>query len=513
MKTKFIFVTGGVYSSLGKGITASSIGCLLKDYGFTVTHQKLDPYLNVDSRNISPYQHGENFVTDDGAVGDLDLGNYERFSRTNLTHFSTVTSGKIYSEVLAKERANLYGGKTIQVVPHITDTVAAKLYGIAKLTKADFVIVEIGGTIGDIESNPFIEAISRFALGYGREHVMFAHCCPLISIATVHGELKTKPTQHSVKNLRGMGINPDLLFLRSSVVVDADTIEKLAWSCAIPKEHIFVCNDVESVYYLPYYLNQQNVIQAIAKYFKIRAKLVQSGDWNNFLQQIKDANQHVFKLGLVSQFVELHDAYLSLIEALDLAGYANRAKIEIQYIQANDLTPENVNATLSGLDGIVLGHSETYTKLSGEILALQYCLENHLPILGIDSGFDAACSYVLAKHDLTFNPNYQDELRIGGSDSTLVPDSLLAAIYQTDKIHERHIGHNKLDAKKSACLSQDDIFEVSAHDAQTPTNIDGICVKPAFHPFACFVNYRPEYVSKPGNVDPLLVAFIQALIH
>lgn len=512
MKTKFIFITGGVYSSLGKGITASSIGCLLKEYGFKVTHQKLDPYLNVDSRNISPYQHGENFITDDGAIGDLDLGNYERFSRTNLTHFSTVTSGKIYWEVLNNERANKYAGKTIQVVPHITDAVADKLYGIAELTKTDFVIVEIGGTIGDIESNPFIEAIARFALGYGKENVMFAHCCPLISIATVHGELKTKPTQHSVKNLRGMGINPDILFLRSSVAVDNETKEKLAWSCAIPYENIFICADVDSVYFLPFNLNQQNIIQTITKYFKINKKLIPAGDWNNFLAQINNANQHVLNVGLVGQYIELHDAYLSLIEALDLAGYENKAKIKFHYIQANNLTDKNIAETLSGLDGVVIGNSEAYSQLSGEKITIDYCLNHQLPILGIDSGFDAACEYVLNKHNIHDDIFKSCDLRVGGSESQLIKNSLLTHIYKMPAIHERHYAWHVFNPEYVSVIDNDDQFEIGAVSGFNDHYLDGVCVKADQHPFACFVNYRPEYVSKPGNVDALMSAFIKTLI-
>lgn len=512
MKTKFIFITGGVYSSLGKGITASSIGCLLKDYGFKVTHQKLDPYLNVDSRNISPYQHGENFITDDGAIGDLDLGNYERFSRTNLTHFSTVTSGKIYWEVLNNERSNKYAGKTIQVVPHITDAVADKLYGIAELTQADFVIVEIGGTIGDIESNPFVEAIARFALGYGRENVLFAHCCPLISIATVHGELKTKPTQHSVKNLRGMGINPDLLFLRSSVPVDNETKEKLAWSCAIPYENIFTCDDVASVYFLPFNLNQQNVVGAIAKYFKITKKLIQSSDWNNFLAEINNANKRVLNIGVVGQYIELHDAYLSLIEALNLAGYETGSKIKLHYIQSNNLNNKNIDETFKNLDGIVIGNSEAYSHLDGEKLTIEYCLNKNIPILGIDSGFDAAIEYVLGQNNIKDAFFTECELRVGGDDSLLVKNSVLANIYKTNTIHQRHYSWHLANPIYKQIIENDELFEIGATSNANHAWIDAINVKSGKHPFAIFVNYRPEYVSKPRNVDPLMVAFINSLI-
>ena len=263
METKFIFVTGGVYSSLGKGVTASSIGRILKQLGFSVTMQKLDPYLNVDPSFISPLQHGEVFITKDGAKADLDLGNYERFIDHNLNQYSTVTSGRIYQEVINNERNNKYGGKTVQIIPHITNQIISKIKMLQETNKTDFAIVEIGGTVGDIESLPFIYAICDFTYQYGKQNVMFAHCVPLISVASVYGELKTKPAQHSVKTLRSLGVSPDLLLLRSSEKITAETREKLSWSCSIKDSHIFECMDLKSTYFLPEALHKQGIQNVI----------------------------------------------------------------------------------------------------------------------------------------------------------------------------------------------------------------------------------------------------------
>jgi len=273
VQTKFIFVTGGVYSSLGKGVTASSIGRILKQLGFSVTMQKLDPYLNVDPAFISPLQHGEVFITNDGAKADLDLGNYERFIDHNLNQYSTVTSGRIYQEVINKERHNEYGGKTIQIIPHITNQIIEKINKLHETNQTDFAIIEIGGTVGDIESLPFIHAICEFTYQYGQENVLFAHCVPLISVASVVGELKTKPAQHSVKTLRSLGVSPDLLLLRSSQTIDKETRYKLSWSCGINESKIFECMDLSSTYFLPEALYEQKIQDIILSHFKMTAKV------------------------------------------------------------------------------------------------------------------------------------------------------------------------------------------------------------------------------------------------
>ncbi|MDE5651753.1 MAG: CTP synthase, partial [Ureaplasma sp.] len=318
MSTKFIFVTGGVYSSLGKGITASSIGRILKQLGFSVIMQKLDPYLNVDPMFISPLQHGEVFITKDGAKADLDLGNYERFIDSDLNMYSTVTSGRIYSEVLAKERAGLYNGKTIQVIPHITNQIISKLNKLVETSKTDFAIVEIGGTVGDIESLPFIQAINEFGLLHKKD-VLFAHCVPLIPVASVVGELKTKPAQHSVKTLRSLGINPDILLLRSSEVIDDETKNKLSLLTAIPKENIYECMDLESTYFLPEELYNQKIYKTILKHFGINKINDNFADWISFTKTIRAKKDETLNIGIVGENVELHDAYFSVRSSLELS--------------------------------------------------------------------------------------------------------------------------------------------------------------------------------------------------
>ena len=338
--TKFIFVTGGVVSSLGKGITAASLGRLLKNRGLNVTIQKFDPYINLDPGTMSPYQHGEVFVTDDGAETDLDLGHYERFMDINLNKYSNITTGKVYSSVLRKERRGDYNGGTVQVIPHITNEIKQRLFLAAKETHADIVITEIGGTVGDIESLPFLETIRQMKRDVGSNNVMYIHCT-LVPFIKAAGEMKTKPTQHSVKELRSLGIQPNVIVLRSEMPVPQDMKDKIGLFCDIKPEEVIECIDADSLYEIPLNLQAQHLDQIVVDHFQLNTKEADMTDWKALVDQVKSLSKKV-RIGLVGKYVELQDAYISVVEAMKHAGYKFDADVEVKWVNAEEVNDANV---------------------------------------------------------------------------------------------------------------------------------------------------------------------------
>ncbi|MDP4157714.1 MAG: CTP synthase, partial [Bacillota bacterium] len=379
--TKYIFVTGGVVSSLGKGITAASLGRLLKNRGLSVTIQKFDPYINVDPGTMSPYQHGEVFVTDDGAETDLDLGHYERFIDINLTKYNNVTTGKIYSSVLQKERRGDYLGGTVQVIPHITNEIKERVTRSGKETNADVVITEIGGTVGDIESLPFLEAIRQLKGDLGSDNVMYIHCT-LVPYIRAAGELKTKPTQHSVKEMRSIGIQPNIIVLRTEMPISQDMKDKIALFCDIDKDAVIECADADTLYEIPLALQAQNMDQIVCDHLKLITQEADMTEWKQLVTRVQNLSK-LTKIALVGKYVSLQDAYISVVEALRHAGYKYDTDIEINWINSEDVTAENVNELLEDADGILVPGGFGDRGIEGKIHAIKYARENKKPFLGI----------------------------------------------------------------------------------------------------------------------------------
>ena len=387
--TKYIFVTGGVVSSIGKGIVAASLGRLLKNRGLKVTIQKFDPYINVDPGTMSPYQHGEVFVTDDGAETDLDLGHYERFIDINLNQYSNVTTGKIYSEVIQKERKGEYLGATVQVIPHVTNEIKEKIMRAASTTDSDIIITEVGGTVGDIESLPFLEALRQMKADVGQENVLYIHTT-LIPYLKAAGEMKTKPTQHSVKELRSLGIQPNILVVRTEEEISEGIKEKLAQFCDVPKKAVIESRDVDTLYSIPLNLEAQQMDQIVCDYLNIEAPVADMTEWKKLEQQVLTLSKTV-KIGLVGKYVELPDAYISVVEALKHAGYPFQTDIEIKWIQSEEVTKETVKDYLDDVDGILVPGGFGDRGLEGKIEAIKYARENDIPFLGVCLGMQLAC--------------------------------------------------------------------------------------------------------------------------
>lgn len=386
--TKYIFVTGGVVSSLGKGIVAASLGRLLKNRGLNVTIQKFDPYINVDPGTMSPYQHGEVFVTDDGAETDLDLGHYERFIDINLNKFSNVTTGKIYSTVLKKERRGDYLGGTVQVIPHITNELKDRVYRAGKETNADVVITEIGGTVGDIESLPFLEAIRQMKSDIGRENVMYIHCT-LVPYIKAAGELKTKPTQHSVKELRSLGIQPNIIVVRTEMPISQDMKDKIALFCDIDTKAVIECEDADNLYSIPLELQKQGLDKLVCEHMKLACKEAEMSEWKELVNKVSNLSQTI-TIGLVGKYVELPDAYISVVESLRHAGYAFDTDVKVKWINAEEVTENNIAELTSGTDGIIVPGGFGDRGVEGKIVATKYARENNIPFLGICLGMQVA---------------------------------------------------------------------------------------------------------------------------
>jgi len=387
--TKYIFVTGGVVSSIGKGIVAASLGRLLKNRGLKVTIQKFDPYINVDPGTMSPYQHGEVFVTDDGAETDLDLGHYERFIDINLNQYSNVTTGKVYSEVIRKERKGEYLGATVQVIPHITNEIKEKIMRAANMTDSDVIITEVGGTVGDIESLPFLEALRQMKGDVGSDNVLYIHTT-LIPYLKAAGEMKTKPTQHSVKELRGLGIQPNILVVRTEEAISQGMKNKLAQFCDVAPEAVIESRDVDTLYSIPLNLQKQKMDKIVLDHLNLDAPEADMTEWQGLVDRVLNLQKTV-RIAIVGKYVELPDAYISVIEALKHSGFCYNSDIDVELINSAEITAENVGDILGNVDGILVPGGFGDRGIEGKIETIRYARENDVPFLGICLGMQMAC--------------------------------------------------------------------------------------------------------------------------
>ena len=529
--TKYIFVTGGVVSGLGKGITAASLGRLLKARGLKVAAQKLDPYINVDPGTMSPYQHGEVYVTEDGAETDLDLGHYERFIDEDLNKYSNLTTGKVYSNVLAKERRGEYLGKTVQVIPHITDEIKRFIYSVGKKTDADVVITEIGGTIGDIESQPFIEAIRQVGHEVGQDNRLYIHVT-LVPYLKASGEHKSKPTQHSVKELQGLGVSPDIIILRTDEPIkDRAIFEKIAHFCNVWPDCVIENITLPVLYEAPLMLEKAHISDIVCRELNLKSRKPDLADWEHMVERIK-CREKTVTIGLVGKYVELHDAYLSVAEALRHAGYYLNSSVEIKWIDSENITEKNVNSTLSGLDGIIVPGGFGQRGIEGMILSAKYARENRVPYFGICLGMQIAViefarnvaeienanSGEFAQNVpkvIDYMPGQNDEidkggtLRLGAYPCVIKEKTSMHRAYGKTKISERHrhryeFNNDYRDALQSAGLT---LSGLSPDGRLVET------VELSDRDFYIGVQYHPEFKSRPNKPHPLFSAFIKAALR
>ncbi|WP_173918554.1 CTP synthase [Halobacillus sp. Marseille-Q1614] len=531
MATKYIFVTGGVVSSLGKGITAASLGRLLKNRGLKVTIQKFDPYINVDPGTMSPYQHGEVFVTDDGAETDLDLGHYERFIDINLNKFSNITTGKVYSNVIKKERRGDYLGGTVQVIPHITNEIKDRVFRAGHETNADVVITEIGGTVGDIESLPFLEAIRQIKSDIGREHVMYLHCT-LVPYLKAAGEMKTKPTQHSVKELRSLGIQPDVIVLRTEMKISEDMKEKIALFCDINKQAVIEAGDADTLYDVPLTLQEQKLDELTCQHFGLETKPAEMDEWYQLVQQVKNLKEKA-TIGLVGKYVELPDAYISVVEALKHAGYSYDADIEIKWVNSEEVTRENVEAQLQDVDGILVPGGFGDRGIEGKIEAIRYARESKVPFLGICLGMQLA-TVEFARHELGLKGAHSAEidpstphpiidllpeqkevsdlggtLRLGIYPSRLKPGTKAMETYGEEVVYERHRHRFEFNNHYREQMEEKGfVFSGTSPDGRL---VEIIEVKD--HPWFVASQFHPEFKSRPTRPQELFNGFIGAVMQ
>ena len=525
---KFIFVTGGVVSGLGKGITAASLGRLLKARGLKVAAQKLDPYINVDPGTMSPYQHGEVYVTEDGLETDLDLGHYERFIDEDLNKFSNLTTGKVYWNVLNKERRGEYLGETVQVIPHITNEIKSFIYSVGHKTNADVVITEIGGTAGDIESQPFLEAIRQVSLEVGRENSLFIHVT-LVPYLKSSGEHKSKPTQHSVKEMQGMGISPDIIVLRCDEPIDRSIFQKIALFCNVKPDCVIENRTIPVLYEAPLMLEKNHFSDIVCRELHIEAPAPDMSEWVRMVEKIHNRTKTV-RIGLVGKYVKLHDAYLSVAEALRHAGYEHGACVEIDWIDSERITAENAAAVLAGCDGILVPGGFGNRGIEGMVLAAQYARENNVPYLGICLGMQIAvieyARHVCGIEDansgefdevgqnkvIDFMPDQSSKINMGGTlrlgsyPCEIAPDSQMARCYGAAHIDERHRHRYEFNNDYRAVLTEAGL-RVSG------TSPDGRIVETVEVPendFFIGVQFHPEFKSRPNKAHPLFLGFVGA---
>lgn len=525
--TKFIFVTGGVVSGLGKGLTAASLGRILKQRGLKVFMQKLDPYINVDPGTMSPFQHGEVFVTSDGAETDLDLGHYERFIDEELNRNSSVTTGRIYSDVIAKERRGDYLGATVQVVPHITNEIKAKIYAAAKSSQADIVITEIGGTVGDIESLPFIEAIRQVRLDLGYENTLYIHTTLLPYIGASH-EVKTKPTQHSVKELRGYGIQPDIIVCRSERHIEQELKDKISLFCNVPTNAVISNYDVDVLYELPIMLLDQHMDDLVLEHLRIEAPEADMDEWNALIKRVKGLDKEI-TIKMVGKYVQLPDAYLSVNEALRHAGYYENSTIHIEWVNAEEVTPSNVAHMLEGADGILVPGGFGQRGIEGMIVAIQYAREHALPFLGICLGmqlasiefarnvcgledvnsmeFDQMCKTPLIH--LMSDQSLEDmggTQRLGDYDCELTEGTKVYQLYGKNLIRQRHRHRYEFNNKFKDILEQHGLVISGRNPERNLVEI----IELKDHPYFVASQFHPEFASRPNRSEPLFQGLITA---
>ena len=530
---KYIFVTGGVCSGLGKGITAASLGRLLKARGYKVTIQKFDPYINIDPGTMSPYQHGEVFVTDDGAETDLDLGHYERFIDESLTVNNNITTGKIYWSVLNKERKGEYLGGTVQTIPHITNAIIDKVYAAGKATDADFVITEIGGTVGDIESEPFIEAIRQVGRDKGKENVLFIHVALIVYLA-MSKELKTKPAQHSVKQLLSQGIQPDILVCRTEYPLGESEKAKLARFCGVDDECIIENADCSSLYEVPLMLEEQNIADVVCKKLGMPCGKPDLTDWIDVVNRERALSKKV-EIAIVGKYVELHDAYLSIVESLHHAGIHSGANVSIRWVNSEDVEETGVEKALAGIDGIIVPGGFGTRGVEGKIMAVQYARENKIPFLGICLGMHCTviefARNVLGLKDANtseINENTPDPvidimpdqknidnlggtMRLGAYPCKLAENTWSRELYGNAEISERHRHRYEFNnSYREAMTKAGLVFAGTSPDDRL---VEIVELPKDVHPYFVSVQFHPEFKSRPNRAHPLFRDFIRASIE
>ncbi|WP_409069125.1 CTP synthase [Clostridium sp. FAM 1755] len=530
MSTKYVFVTGGVVSSLGKGITAASLGRLLKNRGLKVSIQKFDPYINIDPGTMSPYQHGEVFVTEDGAETDLDLGHYERFIDEKLSQNSNVTTGKIYWSVISKERKGDYLGATVQVIPHITTEIKSRVYRVAKEKEVDVVITEIGGTIGDIESLPFLESIRQIKYEVGRENVCFIHVT-LLPFLGKAGELKTKPTQHSVKELRGIGIQPDIIVCRSEKKIPEELKKKIGLFCNVDKEDVIQNLDAENLYEVPLMLHKENLDTLVCKKLSLNCNKIDNTEWISMVHNAKNLSKST-TIALVGKYVELHDAYISIVEALNHGGYANDTKINIKWINSEDVNKSNVEDYLKDVNGILVPGGFGDRGIEGKILAAKWARENKIPFLGICLGMQCAviefARNVLnykGAHSAEIDPNTKypvidlmpeqkdidnmgGTMRLGAYPCKLLEGTNAEKAYGQEVVYERHRHRYEFNNEYRSKLTEAGLILSGTSPDDRLIEI----VEINNHPWYVAVQFHPELKSRPNKPHPLFKDFVKATL-
>lgn len=531
--TKYIFVTGGVVSALGKGITAASLGRLLKSRGLKISIQKFDPYINYDPGTMSPYQHGEVFVTDDGAETDLDLGHYERFIDTNLSQNNNVTTGKIYGSVIRKERRGDYLGATVQVIPHITDEIKDRITRVGRETNADVVLTEIGGTVGDIESLPFLEAIRQLKNDLGPENILYIHCT-LVPYLAAAGELKTKPTQHSIKEMRSIGIQPDIVVCRSDRELTQEVRDKISLFGNVEKEDVIQLEDAEHIYEVPLMLEKEGMAENVISKLKLEERVhpVELEAWKDLVNKIK-GRDHSVTVGIVGKYVELPDAYISIAESFTHAGIANNTEVEIEYIYAEELEDcETINEKLADLDGILVPGGFGDRGIEGKLEAVRYARENDIPYFGICLGMQCAviefARNVLDLEEANsseFDPSSPDPvialmpdqhdvedmggtMRLGLYPCKLDKGSISRDAYQEEVIYERHRHRYEFNNQYREKMEDQGMCLTGLSPDERLVEI----VEIPDHPWFVGVQFHPEFKSRPNRPHPLFVSFIKAVL-
>ncbi len=529
--TKYIFVTGGVVSGLGKGITAASLGRLLKSRGLKVASQKLDPYINVDPGTMSPYQHGEVYVTEDGCETDLDLGHYERFIDEDLNQYSNLTTGKVYWNVLTKEREGAYLGNTVQVVPHITNEIRDFIYRAANTTEADVLLTEIGGTTGDIESLPFLEAIRQLSHEVKKENCLFIHVT-LVPYLESSKEHKSKPTQHSVKELQSLGINPDIIVTRSDYKIDEDIFKKISQFCNVEEDCVIENSTIPVLYEAPMMLEKQNFSDIVCRKLNIEAPAPDLTEWTNMLDQIKNSDKDV-KIALVGKYVKLHDAYLSIAEALKHAGYVYGAKVQIEWIDSEDITDENVADILKECKGVLVAGGFGSRGIEGKISAAKYARENNVPYFGICLGMQiAVIEYARNVLDLKnanssefvidgeysvidLMPDQEGNLpkggtmRLGAYPCKIKPGSKLEEAYNEEEIQERHRHRYEFNNAYREAFEEAGMVI----SGTSPDNRLVEAVELPNHKCYIAVQYHPEFKTRPNRPHPIFKMFVKAALE
>ncbi|HEY9650252.1 MAG TPA: CTP synthase [Coleofasciculaceae cyanobacterium] len=529
--TKFIFVTGGVVSSIGKGIVAASLGRLLKSRDYSVSILKLDPYINVDPGTMSPFQHGEVFVTADGAETDLDLGHYERFTDTLMSRLNSVTTGSIYQAVINKERRGDYQGGTVQVIPHITNEIKERIHRVAKNTNPDVVITEVGGTVGDIESLPFLEAIRQFRKDVGRNNVLYTHVTLLPWIPAA-GEMKTKPTQHSVKELRSIGIQPDILVCRCDRPLQPGLKEKIAEFCDVSVESVITSQDASSIYEVPLILERDGLAQQVLDLLQLPQREPDLTQWQILVDRLYKPTQNI-TIALVGKYIQLSDAYLSVVEALRHAAIAMGIDINLRWISSESIEAESAERYLADVSGIIVPGGFGFRGVDGKIAAIQYAREHQIPFLGLCLGMQ--CSVIewaqnVAKLDdahsaefapdaknpvINLLPEQQDVVDLGGTmrlglyPCRVVSDTLAASLYQQEVIYERHRHRYEFNnAYRNLFLDTGYVISGTSPDGRLVEMIEL-----PNHPFFIATQFHPEFSSRPSSPHPLFHGFVQAAIN